>query len=141
MKTSNKVSETVAPTTNKASNKKGSKSSNTSTATKDSKDKVKIKTLKGEKETKLTKAEIDTKNIKDTVKQAVVSQREIKYKYPEDIINDPSKKKSFRQVARNTIKNLENAIVKAGDPDSKAYRIASKKLKNYKAEVLLVPEA
>lgn len=145
MKTSNKVSETVAPTTKSTSNKevKTTKSpkAKTSTITKDSKDKVKIKTPKGEKETTVSKKEVDTKNIKDTIKQAVVSQREIKYKYPEEIINDPSKKKSFRQVARNTLKNLENALAKAGDMESKAYRIANKKLKAYKAEILLVPEA
>lgn len=48
-----------------------------------------------------TKAETDKKNIKDTVTKIVTSKREVKYKYPEDIIDDTAAKKTFRAKARN----------------------------------------
>jgi hypothetical protein len=142
MKASTKVSDKVAPTT-KPTTKKVVTKSNDKTAKTVPTDKVKVKTGTGtkEKSTTLKKSEVDSKNIKDTVKQAVVSQREIKYKYPEDIINDPAKKKTFRQVARNKMKNLENDLAKVANRDSKEWRIANRKLKAYKTEVLMVPEA
>ena len=104
-------------------------------------DQVKVSTPKGEiKTSKLKKKDLDKENIKDTIKQAVVSQREVKYKYPEDIVNDKDKKKTFRQQVRNKLKTLENAIAKA-KPETKEFKVANRKLKAYREEVLLVPNA
>lgn len=102
-------------------------------------DKVKVTTKTGTKETKVSKSELDAKNIKGTIKQAVTSIREVKYKYPEDILNDKDAKKTFRQKTRNTLQKMENDLAKIADKESKAFRISNRKLKAFKAEVLLAP--
>lgn len=90
--------------------------------------------------TKLTKKELDTKNIKESVKQAVTSFREVKYRYPEDIATDPLKKKEFRQKTRNKLNKFTLDLGKI-DPDSKAYRRLLREQNSFKKEVLLNPEA
>jgi hypothetical protein len=81
------------------------------------------------------KKELDTKNVKDTIRQTVESSREIKYKYPEDCDNTLDKK-SFRQQTRNKLKAMESAMLKA-DPKAKAK--LEKEYKEYRKKVLLVP--
>lgn len=82
------------------------------------------------------KRELDTKNIKDTVKTAVVSQREVKWKYPEDIVGQIDRKK-WRGQQRDKLTKLSAAVTTAADDKSKA--LAERTLKQFRKEVLLVP--
>lgn len=91
------------------------------------------------KSSKLTKQEVDKANIKNTIKQEVISVRDVKYKYPEDV-NDQLKRKKFRQEARNKINKMERYLSKL-EKGSKLARRAERDLNSYKKEVLLVPGA
>ena len=82
------------------------------------------------------KKTIDTKNLKDTIKTAVVSQREVKWKYPEDI-SEPLTRKSWRAEQRRKLTRMEAAVTTAKDEKSK--KASEKELLNYRKEVLLVP--
>ena len=82
------------------------------------------------------KRELDTKNLKDTVKTAVISQREVKWKYPEDI-NDPLDRKKWRGQQRSQLTKLTAAVTLAGDDKSK--KSAERELTKFRKEVLLVP--
>ena len=79
---------------------------------------------------------IDTKNLKDTVKTAVISQREVKWKYPEDV-NGPLERKAWRRVKRDAIKSLESKIFNTKEEKDKAK--LSKELQALRKEVLMVP--
>jgi len=105
-------------------------------ATKTSKSQKDTKGVSGTvKKAKVQKAELDTKNIKNTIKKVVETNREIKYKYPEGMV-DTLKRKTFRQVARNKIKSLTaSAATAEGNEKAKL----EKELKAYRKEVLLVP--
>lgn len=82
-----------------------------------------------------TKA-LDTKNIKDTVKQVVESEREIKYKYPAEVDNQLDRK-TFRQKVRNKLRSMERELAKVTGEKEKVKQ--EKALKAYRKEVLLVP--
>ena len=76
--------------------------------------KAKVETAKTtitKKGTKTKKAILDKKNAKTTVKQVVKSQREIKYKYPEDIDNQLDRK-AWRQKVRGKDKQFKLKIAK-----------------------------
>ena len=64
--------------------------------------------------------------------QKVVSNRKLKYIYPEGM-TDTLKRKSFRQTVRAKLDRLEKAMLKA---EGRKKTIASKKFKEYQAEVL-----
>lgn len=85
--------------------------------------------------TKKQKAALDTKNVKDTVKMAVESQREIKYKYPAEI-KDQLERKGWRQKVRAKLSKLESNAFNATGKEKKEADMA---LQNYRKEVLLVP--
>lgn len=93
----------------------------------------KTKTTKAK--AKVDKKVLDTKNVKTTVKQAVVSQREIKYKYPEEL-TDQLERKAWRQKVRAKLKSLELGLSRA---TGKEERLAKKALEEFRKEVLLVP--
>lgn len=82
------------------------------------------------------KASVDKKNVKTTKKQIVESEREVKYNYPDDV-KGPIDRKSWRQKVRSKLRNLEAALGKAKSNKDKG--LASKELKAYQEEVLLVP--
>lgn len=79
---------------------------------------------------------LDTKNLKDTVKTAVTSMRQVKWKYPSDI-NDPLERKAWRGTQRTKMTKLEAAITTAESEKSK--KANEKALAEYRKEVLLVP--
>jgi len=84
---------------------------------------------------KSSKAVLDKKNIKETVKKVVKSTREIKYAYPADIIS-PTQRKSWRQTTRSAIYKFERDIAKAKGADKAAL---NKKFQAFRKKVLLVP--
>ena len=86
---------------------------------------------------KVNTKELDTKNIKDTVKQVVESEREIKYNYPDDIDNQLDRK-AWRQKIRNKLRAMERAITKAEDGSKEKVKL-EREYKAYRKEVLLVP--
>lgn len=94
---------------------------------------VKIKKVDIEPEAKKV---LDTKNLKDTVKTAVVSIRQVKWKYPEDV-NGPLDRKAWRGVQRTKLTKMEAAITTA--ESDKAKKLNEKALAEYRKEVLLVP--
>ena len=109
---------------------------------------VKTPAVTGKKETiksilpkpkvkKVSKADLDSKNIKDTIKQVVESEREIKYKYPEEIDNQLDRK-AWRQKVRNTLRAMERNISKAEDGSKEKVKL-EREYKAYRKEVLLVP--
>jgi hypothetical protein len=84
------------------------------------------------------KAKLDNKNKKETVKQTVESQRDIKYKYPSDIDNQLDRK-SWRQKTRNTDKQFKARLAKMAktkDSDSSKEEI---KYKRFRKEHFMVP--
>lgn len=79
------------------------------------------------------KEDLKDKNAK-SAKQEVISMREVKYKYPEDIAKDPMAKKSWRQRTRNKIESLESKIFNAKG-DDKLTKELTKELNAFKEEV------
>ena len=72
---------------------------------------------------------------KDNLIQEVISHREVKYIYPDDI-TDTLSRKSFRQKVRNQLNKLETAMLRIKDQESKEYRKAKKAYNEYKAQVV-----
>lgn len=108
------------------------------TKTKSAKAKTSTRIKKTAKEAKLTQAQkeaLDTKNVKDTVKMTVESQREIKYNYPDDL-KDQLERKAWRQRVRNKLNRLE---LKASKATGKEKKELEKALADYRKEVLMVP--
>lgn len=82
------------------------------------------------------------KAIKDAAKQQkaalveeVVSNREVKWLYPEDC-KDTLARKSFRQKNRNKIRAMERKLYRIEDQNSKEYKDALKKLNDFRKKVL-----
>jgi len=72
---------------------------------------------------------------KQNLLEEVISNREVKYKYPEDV-NDTLSRKSWRQRVRDRINTLKLALLDVQDQDSKEYKKALKELENYQKQVL-----
>ena len=89
------------------------------------------------KKQKVDKKVLDTKNIKETVKQVVESEREIKYNYPAEIDNQLDRKKK-KKKARNKLRLFERNIAKLEDGSKEKVKL-EREYKNYRKEVLLVP--
>ena len=73
---------------------------------------------------------------KTSLVEKVISNREVKYIYPEGI-EDTLSRKSHRQAVRNELKRLELSMLKIKDQDSKEFHKAKKAYeqfvkKNYK---------
>jgi hypothetical protein len=87
------------------------------------------------KSIKAKKAQTDKKNVKNTIEQVVESNRQIKYKYPEDL-TDTVKRKKFRQIVRNKLRKYERELA---DLTGKAKVKLNTEYQKYRKEVLLVP--
>ena len=109
------------------------------TATKNPVKAEKVQGTKTSAKAKSLKAKeaLDDKNIKDTVKTIVESERDIKYNYPEEIDNTLDRK-AWRQKVRNTLRAFERNLGKL-DAESKEYRKLNREYKEYRKDVLLVP--
>lgn len=71
------------------------------------------------------------KKVEANLVEEVVTKREVKYIYPADCEDTLSRKK-FRQTVRNKIHQLELAMLRIEDQDSKEFKKAKKKYLEYK---------
>ena len=101
-------------------------------------DSVKGKTTKKviKKIKKTPEAVLDNKNVKETVKKIVTSEREVKYNYPETIDNQLDRK-GWRAKVRTKLRQYESKLLKEKDDKERAK--LEKAYNNYRKEVLLVP--
>lgn len=71
------------------------------------------------------------KKVEANLVEEVVTRREVKYIYPADCEDTLSRKK-FRQTVRNKIHQLELAMLRIEDQDSKEFKKAKKEYLEYK---------
>jgi len=106
-------------------------------AKKDKKDKkekkAKVLETKEAKKAKVTK-EVAAQQ-KEAILEEVISKREVKYIYPEDV-KDTLARKTWRQKTRNELHRLELAVSRIKDTNSKEYKKAKKEYEAFKATVL-----
>lgn len=80
------------------------------------------------------------KQQKPNIIEQVISNREIKYIYPEDVVDTLSRKK-WRQQTRNELRKLEREMLRIQDHNSKEYKSAQNKYITFQKKVLKVDEA
>lgn len=96
---------------------------------------------KKKKKTAKDKAVEDTANQqKPSIIEEVISHRDVKYIYPEDV-TDTLSRKSWRQKARAKLRQLERDMFRITDQNSKEYKKAKKAYEEYRAEVLKPAQA
>lgn len=120
--------------------------SNEVKASKKEKKTKKVKASKEEKpkkEKKLTKEVVLKKKLtkevadqqKVNIMEEVIAHRQVKYKYPEDVV-DTLARKTWRQKTRNELHRLELALSRIKDQNSKEWKKANKEYETFKAQVL-----
>lgn len=96
---------------------------------------------KKKKKTAKDKAVEDTANQqKPSIIEEVISHRDVKYIYPEDV-TDTLSRKSWRQKVRAKLRQLERDMFRITDQNSKEYKKAKKAYEEYRAEVLKPAQA
>lgn len=76
-----------------------------------------------------------TKQQNAAILEQVISTREVKYIYPEGVV-DTLARKRWRQQTRNELHKLEREVYRIKDTNSKEYKEALKAFEDYKAKVL-----
>jgi hypothetical protein len=95
------------------------------------------KVNKTQKEKKVNKTQKEKlvnktkKKVEANLIEEVVTKREVKYIYPADC-EDPLSRKKFRQTVRNKIHQLELAMLRIEDQDSKEFKKAKEEYLEYK---------
>lgn len=88
---------------------------------------------------KKTKKEQVVKEVKEQQKpsiiEQVISNREVKYVYPADVVDTLARKK-WRQQTRNELHRLELAMARIKDTNSKEFKAAAKAYEDFKKKVL-----
>lgn len=88
---------------------------------------------------KKSKKEQVVKEVKEQQKpsiiEQVISNREVKYVYPEDVVDTLARKK-WRQQTRNELHRLELAMARIKDSNSKEFKAAAKAYEDFKKKVL-----
>ena len=92
------------------------------------------KKKKANKEKEATVKEV-AKQQKAALVEEVIANREVKYIYPEDVV-DTLSRKTWRQKTRNKLHQLELAVSRIKDQNSKEYKKALKEYHDFKKEVL-----
>ena len=92
------------------------------------------KKKKANKEKEATVKEV-AKQQKAALVEKVIANREVKYIYPEDVV-DTLSRKTWRQKTRNKLHQLELAVSRIKDQNSKEYKKALKEYHDFKKEVL-----
>ena len=82
---------------------------------------------------KLTKEVADQQKV--NIMEEVIAHRQVKYKYPEDVV-DTLARKTWRQKTRNELHRLELALSRIKDQNSKEWKKANKEYETFKARVL-----
>jgi hypothetical protein len=80
------------------------------------------------------------KQQKPHIIEQVISNREVKYIYPDDVTDTLSRKK-WRQQTRNELRKLEREMLRIQDHNSKEYKSAQNKYITFQKKVLKVDEA
>lgn len=80
------------------------------------------------------------KQQKPNIIEQVISNREVKYIYPDDVTDTLSRKK-WRQQTRNELRKLEREMLRIQDHNSKEYKSAQNKYITLQKKVLKVDEA
>lgn len=108
--------------------KKALKANHKEKEAKDEASEKKVKKIKKEKLVDKTKKKVEANLVEE-----VVTKREVKYIYPEDCEDTLSRKK-FRQQVRNKIHQLELAMLRIEDQNSKEFKKAKKEYLEYKSQ-------
>lgn len=131
---SNSLKEVKASKTQKPKETKESKA----------KEEPKAKLVKTTTKKASTKKEKVVKEVakqqKPNIIKQVISNREVKYIYPDDITDTLSRKK-WRQQTRNELRKLEREMLRIQDHNSKEYKSAQNKYITFQKKVLKVDEA
>lgn len=131
---SNSLKEVKASKTQKPKETKESKA----------KEEPKAKLVKTTTQKASTKKEEVVKEVakqqKPNIIEQVISNREVKYIYPEDVVDTLSRKK-WRQQTRNELRKLEREMLRIQDHNSKEYKSAQNKYITFQKKVLKVDEA
>lgn len=131
---SNSLKEVKASKTQKPKETKESKA----------KEEPKAKLVKTTTKKASTKKEKVVKEVakqqKPNIIEQVISNREVKYIYPEDVVDTLSRKK-WRQQTRNELRKLEREMLRIQDHNSKEYKSAQNKYITFQKKVLKVDEA
>lgn len=131
---SNSLKEVKASKTQKPKETKESKA----------KEEPKAKLVKTTTKKASTKKEKVVKEVakqqKPHIIEQVISNREVKYIYPDDITDTLSRKK-WRQQTRNELRKLEREMLRIQDHNSKEYKSAQNKYITFQKKVLKVDEA
>lgn len=131
---SNSLKEVKASKTQKPKETKESKA----------KEEPKAKLVKTTTKKASTKKEEVVKEVakqqKPNIIEQVISNREVKYIYPDDVTDSLSRKK-WRQQTRNELRKLEREMLRIQDHNSKEYKSAQKKYIIFQKKVLKVDEA
>ena len=89
--------------------------------------------------TQTSKKEQVVKEVKEQQKpsiiEQVISNREVKYVYPADVV-DTLVRKKWRQQTRNELHRLELAMARIKDQNSKEFKAAAKAYEDFKKKVL-----
>lgn len=135
---SNSLKEVKASKTQKPKETKESK------AKEEPKAKLVKTTTKKASTKKSTKKEEVVKEVakqqKPNIIEQVISNREVKYIYPDDVTDTLSRKK-WRQQTRNELRKLEREMLRIQDHNSKEYKSAQNKYITFQKKVLKVDEA
>lgn len=131
---SNSLKEAKASKTQKSKETKESKA----------KEEPKAKLVKTTTKKASTKKEEVVKEVakqqKPNIIEQVISNREVKYIYPDDVTDTLSRKK-WRQQTRNELRKLEREMLRIQDHNSKEYKSAQNKYITFQKKVLKVDEA
>lgn len=131
---SNSLKEVKASKTQKPKETKESKA----------KEEPKAKLVKTTTKKASTKKEEVVKEVakqqKPNIIEQVISNREVKYIYPKDVVDTLSRKK-WRQQTRNELRKLEREMLRIQDHNSKEYKSAQNKYITFQKKVLKVDEA
>lgn len=131
---SNSLKEVKASKTQKPKETKESKA----------KEEPKAKLVKTTTKKASTKKEKVVKEVakqqKPNIIEQVISNREVKYIYPDDVTDTLSRKK-WRQQTRNELRKLEREMLRIQDHNSKEYKSAQNKYITFQKKVLKVDEA
>lgn len=131
---SNSLKEVKASKTQKPKETKESKA----------KEEPKAKLVKTTTKKASTKKEEVVKEVakqqKPNIIEQVISNREVKYIYPDDVTDTLSRKK-WRQQTRNELRKLEREMLRIHDHNSKEYKSAQNKYITFQKKVLKVDEA
>lgn len=77
---------------------------------------------------------------KPSIMEEVISHRDVKYIYPEDVV-DTLSRKTWRQKTRNKLRALERDMLRIQDQNSKEYKKAKKAYEEFRDSVLKPAQA